>query len=116
MRLTSTILKKKYPAQILTNFDRSIDADPNRNYDILEHTITSAINKHIPTKTIKYNKHKHNKSNWIHKGTIKSIKYIGVNISERKSGTERTKRPPPGGATGTEVHRLDATRILTQLR
>ena len=58
-----------------TNFDLSIDADPNRNYDILEHAITSAINKHLPTKTIKFNKHKHTKSNWITQGIIKSIKY-----------------------------------------
>ena len=53
---------------------------------------------------------------------------IGVNISERKSGTERTKKrkkrkkrelvffPPPGGATGIVIHRLDATRILPELR
>ena len=51
--------------KLLTNYDLSIDADPNRNYDILEHTITSAINKHLPTKTIKCNKHKHKNSNWI---------------------------------------------------
>ena len=43
---------------------------------------------------------------------------IGVNISGRKSGTERTKKrelvffPPSWGATGTVVHHLDATRIL----
>ena len=48
--------------------------------------------------------------------------YIGVNISERKSGTEWMKKrefvffPPPGGATGTVVHRLDATPILPELR
>ena len=50
---------------------------------------------------------------------------IGVNISERKSGTERTKKrkkrelvffPPPSGATGTVVHCLGATRILPWLR
>ena len=51
---------------------------------------------------------------------------IGVNISERKSGTERTKKRkkwelvlfvhPPGGASGTVVHSLDATRILPVLR
>ena len=52
---------------------------------------------------------------------------IGVNISERKSGTEQTKKrkkrelvffPPPGGAIGTVVglHRLDAKRILPELR
>ena len=31
--------------------------------------------KHLPTKTIKCNKHKHKHSNWITKGIIKSIKY-----------------------------------------
>ena len=60
---------------LLTDFDLSIDADPNRNYDILEHTITSAINEHLPTKHIQFNKHKHKNSNWITKGIIKSIKY-----------------------------------------
>ena len=43
---------------------------------------------------------------------------IGVNISEQKSGTERTKKVgvmflPPGAQL---VHRLDATRILLELR
>ena len=50
---------------------------------------------------------------------------IGVNISERKSGTERTKKrkkqefvffPPPVGTAGTVVHRLDDTPILPELR
>ena len=49
---------------------------------------------------------------------------MGVNISERKK-TEQTKKrelvffQPPGGATGTVVHRLEslgATRILPELR
>ena len=40
---------------------------------------------------------------------------MGVNISEQKSGTERTKKrkkrelvfvPPPGGVTGTVVYRI----------
>ena len=53
---------------------------------------------------------------------IQSIHCIVVNISERKSGTDRTKKrefvffSPPGGATGTVVHRLDATPILPELR
>ena len=50
---------------------------------------------------------------------------LGVNISERKSGTEPTKKrkkrelvgfPPPGGANGTVVHRLDAMWILHELQ
>ena len=52
------------------------------------------------------------------------INVIGVNISERKSETERTKMRKKrelvffttGGATGTVVHRLDATQILPELR
>ena len=45
--------------------------------------------------------------------------HIGVNISERKSGTERTKKrkkrelvfpPPPGGANGTVVH-VDSNNV-----
>ena len=54
-----------------------------------------------------------------------SVEYIGVNISGQKGGTERTKKrkklelvsfPTARGATGTVVHRLDATRILPELR
>ena len=49
---------------------------------------------------------------------------LGVNISERKSGTEQMKKHkklelvflPPGGATGTVVHRQDTTRILPERR
>ena len=58
-----------------SKLDLRIDADPNMNYDILELTITDAANKHLPTKTIKFNKHKHKKSNWITYGIIKSIKF-----------------------------------------
>ena len=50
---------------------------------------------------------------------------IGVNISERKSGTKRTKKrkkrefvffSTARGRTGTVVHHLDATPILPELR
>ena len=51
------------------------DADTHINYDILELTITDAANKHLPTKTIKVNKHKHKKSKWITYDIIKSIKF-----------------------------------------
>ena len=55
--------------------------------------------------------------------SINAFITIGVNISERKSGTEDEKArvgifPTPGDATGTVVglHRLDATPILPELR
>ena len=62
-------------AELYSKLDLRIDADPNINYDILELTITDAANKHLPTKTIKVNKHKHKKSKWITFGIIKSIKF-----------------------------------------
>ena len=38
-------------------------------------TLTNAINKHIPVKTVTFDKHKHRKSHWITKGIIKSIRF-----------------------------------------
>ena len=64
-----------FHAELYSKLDLRIDADPNINYDILELTITDAANKHLPTKTIKVNKHKHKKSKWITFGIIKSIKF-----------------------------------------
>ena len=61
-------------ANLDLKLDLRIDADPNINYDILELTITDAANTHLPTKSIKVNKHKHKKSNRITYGIIKSIK------------------------------------------
>ena len=48
-------------------------ADPNSNYNILEETIRKCKDKHMPVKTVKYNKHRHKKNSWITFGTIKSI-------------------------------------------
>ena len=33
--------------------------DPNKNYEILENHVTRLKNKHLPPKTVKFNKHKH---------------------------------------------------------
>ena len=61
-------------ANIFNKLYLSILADPNKNYDILKQTIILAINKNYPTKTVKYNKQKHNNSHWITKALINSIK------------------------------------------
>ena len=62
-------------ADLYSKLDLRKDADPNINYDIFELTITDAANKHLPTKNIQINKHKHKKSKWITYGIIKSIKF-----------------------------------------
>ena len=49
--------------------------DIDVKYDILHDTLTNAINKHIPVKTAKFDKHKHRKSHWITNGIIKSIRF-----------------------------------------
>jgi hypothetical protein len=49
--------------------------DPNNNYNILNNVIQTALDKHMPTKYMKYKKHKHKKSDWITSGIIRSIKF-----------------------------------------
>ena len=49
------------------------NTDPNVSYGMLRNEIQKCKNKHIPYKLVKYNKHKHKKSNWITQGIIRSI-------------------------------------------
>ena len=55
--------------------DKSAMTDPNINYDILESTIVSAMDKIMPLKRLKFKKYKHKKQPWITNGILKSIKY-----------------------------------------
>ena len=89
-------------ANIFNKLYLSILADPNKNYDILQQTIILAINKNYPTKTVKYNKHKHNKSHWITKALINSIKY------RDKLYNELTKTNP-----NTERYQITKTNLRT---
>ena len=47
----------------------------NLNYDIIFNDIVMAKDKHMPTKLVKFNKYKHNKSIWITQGILRSIQY-----------------------------------------
>ena len=55
--------------------DPQLNADPTENLTTLNVLISQAKDKHLPTKFVKFNKHKHKKSNWISTGIIRSIKY-----------------------------------------
>ena len=55
--------------------DKNINADPNNNYNIVHDTIHKARIRHLSTKKVKFNKHKHKKNDWITLGIIKSIKF-----------------------------------------
>ena len=46
---------------ISDKLDHNTTSNPNKNYNIIDTIITSLITKHFPTKTVKFNKHKHKK-------------------------------------------------------
>ena len=55
--------------------NKKSDGNPNENYNILDEAISIAVFKYLPTKTVKYNKHKYKKSPWIIQGIIRSITF-----------------------------------------
>ena len=55
--------------------DTQLHTDPTENLTTLNMLITQAKEKHLPIKLVKFNKHKHKKSNWISTGIIRSITY-----------------------------------------
>ena len=59
----------------LNNLNSTHTQDPNINFSILEETIQTAKNEHLPEKYVKFNKHKHKKSKWITQSLIKSITF-----------------------------------------
>lgn len=60
---------------IMNVINTNPNSDPNDSYDILENTLTSLIDKHTTTRTVKPRKHRHKQTPWITQGIIKSIKY-----------------------------------------
>ena len=57
----------------ILNYDLSLD--PNVSYNILENILITSLNKHMLMRKMKFNKHKHKKSNWITNCIIKSIEF-----------------------------------------
>ena len=51
------------------------NGDPNENYNIVEQVCKQVLDKHFPTKVVKFNKHRHKKSSWITIGIITSLKH-----------------------------------------
>ena len=72
----------KPTGESLNNFRHEINngemynlLDPNNNYNIIHNTIQKTRIRHLSTKKVKFNKHKHKKSDWLTSGIIKSIKF-----------------------------------------
>ena len=62
-------------ANIYDMLDTQLHTDPTENLATLNILISQAKDKHLPIKLVKFNKHKHKKSNWISIGIIRSITY-----------------------------------------
>ena len=89
-----SVLTDLCQSDIVNNIITDPYTDPNINYEILENLATRLRNKHLPLKTVKYNKHKHNGSKWISRGVIRSIKYRDKLYRELKR-TGRASRDYP---------------------
>ena len=58
---------------ICDKLDKKLSSDPNNNYEILSGLLKYAREKHLPKKTVKYQKKRHKKSKWISNRILKSI-------------------------------------------
>ncbi len=59
----------------LINLKSDLHEDGNNTYNVLHNVIQDAKNKYMPTKLIKYNKYKHNKSTWATFGIMKPVQF-----------------------------------------
>ena len=58
---------------IYGQLNQRICDDPQTNYEVFSKLVNHAKEKHLPRKTVKYNKRKHKKCKWITMAIIKSI-------------------------------------------
>ena len=60
---------------IYERLNKFLNADPNKNYAILEAAITESMNAHLEKKIVKFNRKKHKKDPWMIYGILKSINH-----------------------------------------
>ena len=60
-------------ANVYNVLNKDLLSDPNENYQKIEKIVTECREKHLPMRTVKFNKHRHKNSSWITSGIIKSI-------------------------------------------
>ena len=83
--------------EIMSQLDRSPSANPKTNYDIIEKTISESCKKHLPVKTVKFNKYKHKNNPWITMGILRSIK-------SRDKLYKSLRSSPPDSSEYTQRH------------
>ena len=60
-------------ANIYDSLDNALATNPTQNLNIPNHAIFQETCKHMPSRIVKFNKHKHTKSTWITNGILRSI-------------------------------------------
>ena len=60
---------------IYDKMNKNAFGDPNMNYEILENAINECRDKHLPVRTVKFNKYKHENSDWITTGILRSLQF-----------------------------------------
>lgn len=58
---------------IYDKFEKDLNNDPNKNYEILENTLVKNIQKHLGEKTVKLNKKIHKIEPWMTNSILKSV-------------------------------------------
>ena len=58
---------------IYDQLQSAIDTNPQENYDTFIKLLSSAKNKHLPRRIVRFNKKKHKKAKWLTNGILKSI-------------------------------------------
>jgi len=69
------LLTELSESKIFDKLNPDLNADPNKNYTELEQYLTEALNRHMPTKKVRFNKYKHKNSKWITYGIMNSLKH-----------------------------------------
>lgn len=93
----TTSAKNKFKDEIasqcnIQHFVTSTNANPNTNYDQLDGIIRNALDKHMPSKLVRCNKHRHKKNSWITKGIIRSIRFRDKLYSKLRSTDPTTEK------------------------
>ena len=95
-KINEQSIKQMYDQLVAQNaydkLDKSMSSDPNLNYNTFANWLTSAKQKYLPLKKIKFNKYKHKINNWITSGILRSIKY-------RDNLYKELKQTEPNSAT-----------------
>ena len=58
---------------IYDKLQKSVNSDPEENYHIMLNLLSTAKEKHLPKKMVKFDKRKHEKTKWMTNGLLRSI-------------------------------------------